>query len=70
MDPINLLEHIGEVLAADLLAGLEKADTLLAAALDAMGDGIVWSGEEVEKLAALVASLAPRLEALKQKLGT
>lgn len=68
-DILNIVEHIGETLAGDLLTGLEKADEVLAAALDAMGDGIEWTGEEVEKLAALVASLAPKLEALKQKLG-
>jgi len=66
---VDMVEHLGETLAGDLLTGLEKVDTLLSEVIDKAGEGVSFTGEEVSKLADLLGSIGPKLEALKAKLS-
>lgn len=65
----NMLREVLGDMLGPLLSGLEQADAVVSGALDKLGEGIEFTGEETEKLAALVASLGPKLEALKAKLA-
>jgi len=65
----NILHEVLGDMLGPLFSGLGEADKLVSEAIDKLGEGVEFTGEEAQKLAALIASLAPKLEALKAKLA-
>lgn len=55
---------IGDIGAA-LLEPLEELTDVASKAVNAIGEGVVWSGEQIEKFALLVAVLNAKLEELQ-----
>lgn len=55
---------IGDI-GAILLEGPEKAADLIAGLTDKLGEGVSWSGEQIQTFAVLVAALAAKLDELQ-----
>ena len=55
---------IGDI-GAMLLEGPEQALNLVSTLTDKLGEGVVWSGEQIETFALAVAALAAKLEELQ-----
>lgn len=56
--------EIGDVGAA-ILEPLEQLTAVAAQAVDALGSGVEWSGEQIQKFALLVGVLNAKLEELQ-----
>ena len=52
-------------IGAILLEGPEQALNLVSLLTDKLGEGVVWSGEQIETFALAVAALAAKVEALE-----
>lgn len=55
---------IGDVGSA-LLEPFQRALSLGSELIDTVGEGVEWTGEQIEELAALVARLAAKVEGLQ-----
>lgn len=55
---------IGDI-GALLLEGPEKAADLIATLTDKLGEGVGWTGEQIQTFAILVAALAAKLDDLQ-----
>ena len=57
---------LGDV-GSGLLEGPQAATKLVSQALDAVGEGVEWTGDQIQELAALVAQLSDKLGELQAK---
>lgn len=62
-----LHEVLGDIFGP-MLSALEEADKLVGEAVEKLGEGMEWAGDETAALGNLIASLVPKLEGLKAKL--
>lgn len=57
-----------ENLLAGMLGPLRDADQILAQAIDQLGQGLQWTGDEAAELAGLVDGLADKISLLQARL--
>jgi hypothetical protein len=60
------LEHI----LGDALAPLQEADRLLGEAVEGLGTGVTFAGDEAHRMGEFIEGLEAKIQALRSKLAT